>query len=236
MSEVGATSGRGVSRRRAAVEALACAALFVALGSAWAVSYPAAEPPDEVFHLMYASHLAREGRRPVMRPPETVEVPVEGNQPPLYYHLAAWMLDAAGLEGFRVETPPLNPRSNKRGGTEPAVYAHEDPTYPWETVERATRLLRLGYLPVGAVAVLCAYFAGRTVRPEDPAVALLAGGFAASVPQFTFVMGSVSNDVLANGLAALSLVLLLDLVTTGRGIAGVAVLGAVVGLGMTRRR
>jgi 4-amino-4-deoxy-L-arabinose transferase-like glycosyltransferase len=216
------------------LEAAACVALFAALASAWAVSFPAGEPPDELFHLMYAAHIAREDRLPVMRPPEVAEVPVEGNQPPLYYRLGAIALRLTGHGTLRVEVPPRNPRSNKVGGAEPAVYEHVATSYPWERIGRATRVLRLVFLPAGALVVLSAYGAARLLRPQDAAAPLLAAGFVASVPQFSFIMGAVTNDSLANGLAAVALFGLVAAVAGGRAGPGLlAILGALVGLGVT---
>jgi 4-amino-4-deoxy-L-arabinose transferase-like glycosyltransferase len=222
---------------RSALEAGSCVALFLALGSAWALTYPVAEPPDELFHLMYASHVARLGRLPLMRPPEIVEVPVEGNQPPLYYRLGALALRAGDLAQLEVEIPPRNPRSNKRGGTEPAVYAHDARDYPWALIGRATRLLRLCFLPLGALVVASAYAAASVFRPEDRSLPLLAGGFAATLPQFSFIMGSVTNDALANAIAAIALATLIAMLSRGGTpkLYVVGAMGVVLGLGLTAK-
>lgn len=182
---------------------------------------------------MYVAHVAREARLPVLEPSGGVEVPVEGNQPPLYYLLAAMALRATGMGDLTVGIPPRNPASTREGGTEAAVYRHDEPGYPWVDVERATRTLRLLFLPVGALVVVGAYGGARLVRPEDRSIALLAGGFAATEPQFTFIMGSVTNDVLANGIAAAALLLMIRMIARGRAGRGeVIVLGVLAGLGL----
>jgi len=221
--------------RRSVIEAAMCAGLFLAIGSAWALAYPAAEPPDELFHLMYASHIARIGRLPLMRPPEIVEAPVEGNQPPLYYRLGALALRASGLAQLHVEIPPRNARSNKRGGAEPAVYAHDAQDYPWALIRRATLLLRLCFLPLGALVVASAYAAASAFRPEDRSLPLLAGGFAATVPQFSFIMSSVTNDSLANAIAAVALAALIAMLRRAASLWVVAALGAALGLGLNAK-
>lgn len=217
-------------------EAGTCVTLFLVLGAAWAVVIPAAEPPDEAFHLIYAAHVAREGRLPVMRPPEIVEVPVEGNQPPLYYLAGALVLRAAGRGDQTPAVPPGNPRSNKKGGTEVTVYDHRDARYAWGELEGSVRTLRLAFLPLGGLVVLLTYLAAVRTYPGSRSVPVLAAGFAATVPQFTFVMASVSNDVLANAVAAAAFVIALTMVTRGRASRrDVAFLGALIGLGLATK-
>jgi hypothetical protein len=171
-----------------------------------------------------------------MRPPDIVEVPVEGNQPPLYYLAGALVLRAAGLGDSSFPVPPRNARSNKAGGSEAAVFDHWDAGYPWSELERAVRILRLAFLPLGALVVASSFLAAANLYPGSRTAPVLAAGFAATVPQYTFVMASVTNDVLANALAAVALLVAVTTVTRGHaGRRRVLSLGLLIGLGLAAK-
>jgi MFS family permease len=180
---------------------------------------------------MYAAHVARTGRLPIMQPPYVVEVPVEGNQPPLYYVLAALMLHMGGMGDLVVDVPPRNPHSTKQGGLEASLYERRSSDYPWPKIDRAMRILRFGFLPLSAIVVACAYAIAALACPADRAVPLLAAGFAGTLPQFSFIMASVTNDTLANAVAALALLVMVSIIARRRARrAEVLALGALLGV------
>jgi hypothetical protein len=187
---------------------------YVALALAWSLVLPTWEAPDEEPHLQYARHVAREGRLPA----QAVGAPgllLEGHQPPLYYVLLALLVGK--------EEEPLEP--NPAFPDEPAAFLHgPEETFPFAGVAAEVHWLRLTSVAMGVVAVLLIHRLARSLWPGDPARSLLAVGWCAFLPQFTYVTGSLNNGVMASVFSAWALYLLLAPRTGG------TVSGAVVGL------
>lgn len=167
---------------------------FVALAAAYSVAVPAYETNDEPWHYMYVRGLALGRGLPVQRPGDARYVPEEGHQPPLYYLLAAPLLQLSGLDRFEVVAVE-NPDPLRR----PNRYLHPVPgeRFPYAGAVRGLHLVRLLSVALGALAVVFIYLAARVALPASPPVPVAVAALAATVPQVVFVHAGVTNDALA---------------------------------------
>ena len=164
-------------------------AVYLVVGSAFAILTPAWQNPDEPAHYNYVRQLVVAGRFPVIEsqdwtaglvpiPPNARDIPTaqmtyEDHQPPLFYLLSvpAFVLGQGDLV-----------------------------------------TLRFFALLVGALVVLCAYAVVNVVFPTRSALAALSASFVALLPQHLAVMSSYNNDALAEALISLTLLLAVRLV------------------------
>jgi 4-amino-4-deoxy-L-arabinose transferase-like glycosyltransferase len=185
----------------------------------WSFVIPVFEAPDEFLHWQYARFLHDEWRLPVYGPQFA-----EANSPPLYYAVIAPV-------AYRTPTPPPLMWSDGHGGVARPfglrlyLTASDDFLHYWSI--RTARLISA--LMALATVFLCG-LAAREATGRD-STALLAAGFAAFLPQFTFRGMNVSNDVLVTAMSAWFLYLIVRLVTRGFTwrigvLAGVAFTGA----------
>jgi 4-amino-4-deoxy-L-arabinose transferase-like glycosyltransferase len=166
--------------------------LFLLCAGLWSLAIPPFETPDEPGHARFVNFLLERQRLPVAGE----EAPGEAHQPPLYYALAAALARVFHLDPIRVE-PARNPAFRWYGGTQENKYLHE-PSEDAATLRR----LRLLSVALGAGTVALIYLMGVASGALSPRAAVLVAAFAAFLPQFTFISGSLNNDSLANFLAA----------------------------------
>jgi 4-amino-4-deoxy-L-arabinose transferase-like glycosyltransferase len=169
----------------------------------WSFVVPVFEGPDEFLHWQYARYLHDEWRLPVYGP-----YTAEANSPPLYYAAIAPV-------AYRTPTPPPLIWADGHGGLAHPfgvrlhLTASDDFLHYWPI--RTARLISA--LMAVATVILCG-LAAREITGRD-STALLAAGFAAFLPQFTFRGMNVSNDVLVAAMSAWFLYLIVRLVTRG---------------------
>lgn len=185
------------------------AALLVAsftLSLWYGLATPLGEGPDEPAHLEYALYLAREGRLPA--PGAALDHPGEAHQPPLAYVLAQPLIAWLPEHERRIELSE-NPRWTWRGGTEPAAYFRRtaEQVAP-HGLTLAWRLVRGLSAALGTVTVGLIYVLARRLGCGI-GTALGAAALVASLPQFAFQHGLVSNDPLLWMLTAATLVWLI---------------------------
>jgi len=164
-------------------------------------SVPLFEAPDEPHHLLYVDFIAANHRLPNLNTSDRVEVPNEGYQPPLYYTLAAGLLNLLGRS--RVD-PQIS--KNPAFPTVPHVlnaYVHSPDEY-LQPDALIVHIIRLLSVFCGAVTVFLTYEMARTIQLRTE-VALLAAAINASIPEFLFLTGTVSNDSLSWMTASLTL-------------------------------
>jgi 4-amino-4-deoxy-L-arabinose transferase-like glycosyltransferase len=191
---------------------------YAVIATCWSLVVPTWEAPDEQPHLLYARYVARWKRLPVQEI-GSADLLMEGHQPPLYYVLIAPL---AGRDSRVLMQDPDFPQS-------PTAFLHgREEVFPFTGVAARVHLLRLLSVGMALGMLLIAHRLARAVLWPDENAALLAVAWCAFLPQFTYVMSSVNNDVPAALLGTLSLFLL---VVPRRGRAVLSVLaGAVVGL------
>ncbi|PWH13121.1 MAG: hypothetical protein DDG58_14630, partial [Ardenticatenia bacterium] len=159
-------------------------ALYLALGSLYAMLTPPWQAPDEPAHYNYVRHLAEHGRLPVLH---------FGDYPHAYLeHLkAARFPPEMSIASLRYESwqPPL-------------YYLLATPVY--RLFQGNLVALRMLSVLLGAGVVVTAYRLLRSGFPSRSALALGAAAFVAFVPMHLAVSSSVNNDVLAELLIGLT--------------------------------
>ncbi|MCX6021187.1 MAG: DUF2142 domain-containing protein, partial [Chloroflexi bacterium] len=185
---------------------LTLTALFTLLAAVYGMATPPFETPDEPLHFFYAHHLAQGRGLPVLPPRPGDGWGQEGAQPPLAYAL---------LAAPALLAPP---------GAGPAMLG-----LPGDALTAAVRAGRLLSALAGAAAVLgAAQLARWTLRDER--LALAAAAVMAFTPQFLFLSGAVTNDVLTAALATWVLALTAEALHSGLSQRKVLALGILCGL------
>ncbi|MEW5959847.1 MAG: glycosyltransferase family 39 protein [Chloroflexota bacterium] len=214
-------------------------AAFVTLATIYSVVTPPFEAGDESRHYAVVKYMADTARLPVQQPGEAqIHWSHEGNQPPLYYALAAaltfWIDTGDWNDVFRYNPhttigDPLRP-DNKNITIHPPGEA-----WPWTGHVLAVHLIRFLSIAMAAVTVATAYaialslFRGRR-WPAAGAMALTAFN-----PMFIFISASVNNDnavIMFVTLALYQLTIINEqLSKKGMGFKYAARLGLLIGLG-----
>ncbi len=194
---------------------------YVALATVWSLVVPTWEAPDEEPHLRYARYVARHRRLPVQTP-GSADALMEGHQPPLYYVLLAPFVDANDQSVLQPDPDfPSRPTAFSHGSEE---------VFPFTGVAAQIHSLRLTSIGIGLLMLVLTYGLARAVLPDDRPAALLAAGWCAFLPQFTYVMGSLNNGVLAAFLSTLGVYAML--VPRRAGLLPAVAAGLVVGLAL----
>ncbi len=218
-----------LSRERLALGALLLCCLGAAGG--FALVTPYGEAPDEPAHLLYVDYIVtRHGLPPIGATYYTNEAV----QPPLYYALCAAVavtgraLTGAGLDAPL--TPPIQANPAWFAYTSNQVMLHPPAErWPlWPYVFRGLSIL------CGLGLVALTYATARTLLPPPAPAAgpLVAGAFAALLPQANFIRASVSNESLAALIGAWIVLLLVQHLTQPYSRRRVVWLGVALGLGL----
>jgi len=162
-------------------------AIYLALGSLYAINTPDWQAPDEPAHYNYVRFLAEQHRFPVLK---------IGDYPASYLEQikAAHFSQGMSVEPIRYEfhQPPL-------------YYLMAMPFF-W-LGGGALLPLRLLSVAIGAVLLLVIYWTAREVTLERPLLALGTTAFAAFLPMHLAMTAAANNDSLAELLLAISLLL-----------------------------
>ena len=187
--------------------AAAILAIFLVVGTLYAVYTPVWQAPDEPAHYNYIRSLAEGDGFPVLEP---------GDYDQAY-------LSRLTSEGFPPELPvdAVQYESHQP----PLYYLLATPVYRLFAGEVIP--LRLFSLLLGAVGVAMVMAILREFWPERPGLAWLGGGIVAFIPQFVAMMAAINNDALTLALLWLWLWLALRYL---RGATSPWVLGSVLGL------
>lgn len=209
---------------------------FLALATTYSLVTPPFEASDEIWHYPYVKHIADGKGLPIQRPnPDENVARQEGSQPPLYYLLGA-------LATFWIETGEardlvwINPHAQvgvplAQGNKNMVIHTQAE-AFPYRAQYLALHLVRLLSVLMGAGTVLLTYLIALELFPGERALAAGAAAINAFIPQFLFIAGSVSNDNLVTLLSSLTLLLMLRLLRSGLSLAGVGLLGLVLGLAL----
>lgn len=218
--------------------------LYLTLAFAYLLAIPVGESPDEPGHLQCVAQVAQAGRLPQFEPPppgylwwqrETVISGRMCYHMPLYYLLGGLLQKGAAT----VTGVPLDyefPPSRADFGRSNVMFDHmAAPTEPLTLL-----VLRLLSVVAGLPVVWLAGWLAELLFPSIPQVATAAMVLTAGWPQFLFMSRAISNDMLATGLAAAALLVLLQfgrprrfvLVAAVMGLAVLAKLSLAFGLGV----
>lgn len=221
-----------------------CLVVYLALGVTYALVLPLGQAPDEPAHFQYALFIAEHRRLPDIR---VDEVGYEGYQAPLYYTLCAAvgklaMIGApddpqpipAALQASDEQILSRLPRypTVREGQHELALDALKQAHAFTVAERRAWLAMRLFTVLLGGIGVFLCYRIIFLLFPQRPWIAATAVAGMATLPMYTHICASVSNDpptVVAVGLMLLlSLLILREGPTVGR----CALLGLAMGIGM----
>ncbi len=196
------TNRFGSTRPRVAL--LAVIGLYLALATATAVVLPPFEAKDESDHVRNVEALVA-GHYYRIPPSLSQFVGFEPHQPPLYYALLAGWQRLLGESAF---TPYLVPRHATGFVVSPlpgqSAYQH---TTLRETADDTRVIeLRIAGVLLGALTILLTAMATRLVA-RDRWTPVIAAAIVAFIPRFVLLSALVTNDNLANTLAAAAVAL-----------------------------
>jgi hypothetical protein len=231
-------------RRRVFI--LICA-IYLVLAFAYAILVPPWESPDEPAHYLYAMQLAERGRPPLQpavhqtqsfcRDYAYISSNYQWYQPALGYLPAAIIyktLDFLAPRGLPRTIPPLNPQFCPSPHTHPNLFIHTQ-LKMFEIWKDGWGLLMIRlYLSLfGLVIIYAAYKIGCACDQTGDGLGIIAAGWIAFLPQFTFVNTSVRSDTLTNAIAALALLCTVLMQTSRTHINKLALgMGFLLGLGL----
>jgi len=215
--------------------------IYLGVGSAYSVTTPVFEAPDESFHFFVVKHILDHRALPVQHPEAPGPWEQEGSQPPLYYIASALLvasIDTSDAESLLWANPqanigdPANPGNKNR-----YIHPHAQ-DYPWRGSVLAVHVLRFFSLALGAVTVILIAGIARRIYPESAVLPLAVATTSAFMPQFLFITSAVNNDNAMTCLSTLALYLLIGRlraglsITTASGEPGRKATRAWVGLGV----
>ena len=179
-----------------------CAAMYSFLAPLW-------EASDESEHFQYIVYLLKAHALPRRLPSIQPSGNNEANQPPLYYLIMAPA--AAGLDlsdAMRIRLNPQMGWEGDRAGI--AATAHLlDEGWPFHGAFLAAHRVRLLSALLGAFTILLSYAIAYACT-VNWRTALLAATLLALLPGFIFTSATIDNDVLANVLGAVLLLIVVQ--------------------------
>ncbi|MCG3211691.1 MAG: hypothetical protein FOGNACKC_05337 [Anaerolineae bacterium] len=226
------------ANQKLATHPLAIAVLlaFIALAVIYSLVTPPFEAGDESRHYAVVKYIADTGQLPIQQPGEAqIHWSHEGNQPPLYYALAAaltgWINTGtwADVYWYNPHTTigdPLRP-DNKN-----IVIHPPGDGWPWRGAVLAVHLSRFLSIAMAAVTVAAAYAIALRLFCGNRWLAAGAMSITAFNPMFIFISASVNNDNAVIMFCTLTLLLLVRQNKEINRPAGyAALLGLLIGLG-----
>ncbi|MEO5952357.1 MAG: glycosyltransferase family 39 protein [Chloroflexia bacterium] len=216
---------------------LAVIAAYLLLTTLYNFAIPAGEAPDEPEHARYTRIILETGQFPTI-PLNSARYAYEAEQPPLYYILSAGWIAALWPNTRIFPDLPANPDFDFSKETPYNVYLH---TYPAQD-DVPAHLLRLLSTLIGLVTLLLIWITAREAWPDplpdtdqpspNSHAALIALGFAALLPGFTFTSATITNDSIAAALGAAITYLCIRIIRRGITLPLAIGAGAVLGLGL----
>jgi len=189
-------------------------ALYSLLALLYAFGVPLWEAPDEPSHYLSVRRISDGRSFRLPRPPASgglwsesyLYSLYERAQPPLYRLLAAPYAKAVFAQFLPLGDPPGFPAVRPDFRREGNLFVHARLSLlSIPANELRGHLLRLFSIILGAGAVFFIYRLARLLAPDSPPTALLAAGWAATLPQFVFVTAAIGNDSLAVLIASAAL-------------------------------
>jgi len=207
--------------------------VYTLLAIGYSVVIPLFESPDEHHHYYTLKLIALSDQLPTTYDDDIAFTGQEAAQPPLYYMLVSLISRPFGENGaFEALWPnPSVQLGNPDSPQNINAFIHgPEEQWPWRGLALESHLIRFFSALIGLGTLLCIYGATRLVWPAAPERALLATALVAFLPQFAFLHGSITNDVLIIFLCTFTLWQLLRLwygdITWGN----LLLLGATIGL------
>jgi hypothetical protein len=174
-------------------------ALYLLLALGFGAINPVFEAPDEHHHYFTTKAIVDSGRLPSVNDDAFTLAGQEASQPPLYYLLSAILIvpiDTSGAEDSLWPNPSVRLGDTSAAQNINAFVHRPAEGWPWQGHILAVHLERFLSTLIGLGTLLFIYGSGLLVWPKTPERALLATTMIAFLPQFTFLHGSITNDVL----------------------------------------
>lgn len=189
---------------------------YSVLGMLYALTTPAFEASDELWHYPMIRHLADGNSLPVQVFDPALAGPwkQEASQPPLYYYLGAaltFWIDTSDMERVRWENPHVDNGVITFDGNINLI-VHDPSLSPWRGTLLAVRIVRLFSVLLGGITVFFTYRLAQLTIPERQDVVVGGTAVIAFIPMFLFISGAVNNDNLIIPLATVTLWMLVGLV------------------------
>jgi 4-amino-4-deoxy-L-arabinose transferase-like glycosyltransferase len=171
---------------------------------------------------------------PVQDPAVAAPWHQEGSQPPLYYLLAAgctFWVDTGDFDEVQRPNPHAVVGLPQVVGNKNMMIHTEREDWPWQGTTLAVHLIRFLSVGLGAITVWMTWRIAHCLWPSNAQIPLLAAGLTAFNPMFLFISASVNNDNLAAPLAAVAVLVLLNVLRHGQNGRDGLWLGLLLGLG-----
>jgi Predicted membrane protein (DUF2142) len=227
--------------------ALGLYAIAVLNGAAWSLITPAFQGPDEVDHFAYVQSLAERGEKPSPYAASSAKRWSTAEEDLL---LGTDMLTdhqvsdsrapelPADVAAYRQLASKDHPVADDGGGLQttssygPLYYLALTPGYllaSRESVLSQLEVARLVSVLIGALACVFSYLTVREIAPRQVWLAVLAGLLVAFQPMYSFLSGTVNNDIGIDAGAAAVAYLLIRIIRRGFERRIMGVLGLLLG-------
>ncbi len=220
---------------------LAVVAAYFILSTLYNLAVPVGEAPDEPAHIDYVRIILRTGQFPTI-PLGSPRYSYEAEQPPLYYLLGAGWMGLLWPNSNILPSLSDNPDFSFAKETPYNAYLHTYPAQedvPAHLLRLLSTLLGLGTLALIWLSAQEAWYThpgvtdeGTSIAPHFPTAALIATGFVALLPGFTFTSGTVTNDTLAALAGACIVYLTIRIIRRGATLPLAALAGITLGLAL----
>ncbi|MBN1992136.1 MAG: glycosyltransferase family 39 protein [Anaerolineae bacterium] len=174
---------------------------FIILGLIYSLVTPPFEAGDESRHYAVIKYMADTGRLIVQNAPETASLAHhwshEGNQPPLYYALAALLtfwIDSGSWDDVFWYNPHTTIGNPLRPDNKNITIHPPGENWPWRKHVLAVHLIRFLSLAMAAVTVVAAYGLALKLFTGNRWSAAGAMAITAFNPMFIFISASINND------------------------------------------
>ena len=223
-------------------QAIIILAVFVVLAIIYSLATPPFEAGDESRHYAVVKYMADTGRLINQNSPDIAELQHhwshEGNQPPLYYALAAALTGWIDTDSWD-ETFWYNPHTTIGNPLRPDnknITIHP-PNEPWRGHVLAVYLIRFLSILMAAITVAACYAIALSLFKGNRRLAAGAMAVTAFNPMFIFISSSINNDNAVIMFVTLAVWLMTHLTisnehfTNKKMVGYAALLGVLIGLG-----
>lgn len=189
----------------------------IVLGFVYATIPPIFEKNDEVFHFAFARHLAQGQGLPVQKLGEETAWQQDGSQPPLYYALAAPVIQIFGADDFEQQSLPnaaIRYEPHFPGNKNHLVITPQKRAFNYTQTTLSAYALRLLGLLASSLSVWLVFDLARMLT-RRAGISFGAMAFMAFHPMYLNLATSVSNDGLLIMWCVLGLWLLARMVVSG---------------------
>jgi len=171
---------------------------FIILAIIYSIVTPPFEAGDESRHYAVVKYMADTGRLPVQRPGAAqIHWSHEGNQPPLYYALAALLtfwIDTGDWDDVYWYNPHTTIGNPLRPDNKNITIHPPGESWPWRRHVLAVHLSRFLSIGLATVTVIAAYGLARRLFRGNRWLAAGAMAITAFNPMFVFISAAVNND------------------------------------------